>query len=184
MKKINNHILKNAEYISSPHQEGRPESEQLSLIVLHSISLPEGEYGTDYVRQLFLGILDCQAHESFASLQGVRVSSHLFIRRDGSIIQFVPFNKIAWHAGVSSYKGKSNCNSFSIGIELEGSKKDSYTEEQYDVLVDTYKDIVNEYDSLEAEAIVGHKDIAAGRKDDPWNFNWEKYWEKFYSILN
>ena len=137
MRKINNHILKNAEYIPSPHQEERPESEQLRLIVLHSISLPEGEYSTDYVRQLFLGILDCQAHESFASLQDVRVSSHLFIRRDGSIIQFVPFNKIAWHAGVSSYKGKSNCNIFSIGIELEGSKKDSYPEEQYDALVDT-----------------------------------------------
>ena len=120
--RVRQHRLDNAIFQPSPHHHPRPKGQILNLIVIHSISLPHGQYQTDYVRQLFLGTLDCTAHPSFASLAGVRVSSHLFIRRDAALLQFVPFNRCAWHAGRSVYKGRTNCNDFSIGIELEGSQ--------------------------------------------------------------
>ena len=145
-----------------------------TLIVLHSISLPEGNYGTDYVRQLFVGELDCDVHSSFKDLRELRVSAHLFIRRDAEILQFVPFNVAAWHAGISSYMGRENCNDFSVGIELEGSPEDTYTEEQYECLAGICNRLFAQYPGLSPERLVGHKDIAPGRKDDPWNMDWEK----------
>lgn len=171
---IKQHLLTPAEYHPSPYQSALPAGNEMSLIVIHSMGLPAGEYGNDYIRQLFLGTLDCDAHPSFDSLRGVKVSAHLVIRRDASIMQFVPFNKKAWHAGESSYKGRSNCNNFSIGIEMEGSTNDTYTDKQYKALYDTCEVLLATYAGLDASRIAGHKEIAPGRKDDPWNFDWRR----------
>ena len=171
---IKDHLLQPAEFLASPHQRARPNGE-ISLIVLHSASLPHGEYGTDYLCQLFTGELDCAAHSSFAKLQDLEVSAHLFIRRDGKVIQFVPFDLAAWHAGVSEYEGRSDCNDFSIGIELEGSKNDAYEEVQYETLAEVCQTLCDAYAELDPAKIVGHIDIAHGRKDDPWNFDWDRF---------
>lgn len=171
---IDNHIFKEGVYFNSPYQSSRPNDEAASLIVLHSISLPYGQFGTDYVYQLFMGELETDDHESFTSLKELKVSVHIFIRRDGSAIQFVPFNKCAWHAGISNYKGRENCNDFSIGIELEGSKEFPYTKAQYKLLARLCICLIDKYEPLTQQTIIGHKDIAIprGRKDDPWNFDW------------
>ncbi|MCH9664851.1 MAG: 1,6-anhydro-N-acetylmuramyl-L-alanine amidase AmpD [Gammaproteobacteria bacterium] len=184
---ISEHRIVQAVYHQSPHQSPLestlPNSDAMSLIVIHSMSLPYGEYGNDYIKQLFLGTLDCSgdssAHPSFKSLQGLKVSAHLVIRRDGSIMQFGPFDRKAWHAGKSSYQGREKCNDFSIGIEMEGSKEDDYEELQYEVLVKVCQELLATYTGLDFSRIVGHSDIAPGRKTDPWNFNWEKFYGTF-----
>ena len=151
----------------------RPDSE-ISLIVIHCISLPAGHFGTDYVESLFCNRLNCAAHPDFADLEGLRVSSHLFIRRDGSVLQFVPFHLRAWHAGKSTFSGRENCNDFSIGIELEGVEDGEYTDDQYSVLGDMCKTMLADW-SLDFSRIVGHSDIAPGRKNDPGpGFDWDR----------
>ncbi len=177
--KISEHRIVQAAYHQSPHQSTLLNSDAMSLIVIHSMSLPYGEYGNDYIRQLFLGTLDCSAHPSFKLLQGLEVSAHLVIRRDGSIMQFVPFDRKACHAGKSSYQGREKCNDFSIGIEMEGSKEDDYEEEQYEVLGKVCQELLATYKGLDFSRIVGHSDIAPGRKTDPWRFNWEKFYGTF-----
>lgn len=172
--KLVKHLLQPVQVCLSPHQQERLAGE-ISLIVLHSISLPHGSYGTDYVRQLFMGELNSNADPSFADLEGLRVSAHLFIRRGGKVVQFVPFDKVAWHAGKSFYQDKGECNDFSIGIELEGGRDDSYQDEQYKVLADLCRTLLAFYVGLDASRIVGHKDIAPGRKDDPWNFDQDRF---------
>ena len=117
---IEDHIFKNIKFIKSPNFNERPDSQKITLIVIHSISLPPKEYGGNYVENFFLNNLNVSDHKYFENLQNLKVSSHLYIKRDGEIIQFVPFDKRAWHAGDSSYNGDSDCNNFSIGIELEG----------------------------------------------------------------
>ncbi|TMP36668.1 1,6-anhydro-N-acetylmuramyl-L-alanine amidase AmpD [Pseudoalteromonas rubra] len=160
----------------SPHYNERPAECQPSLLVIHCISLPEGEYGGDYIDNLFMGTLDCQAHPSFESLRGVRVSAHCLIRRDGTVVQYVPFDKRAWHAGVSEFAGQANCNDFSIGIELEGTDRSAYTEAQYLALANLTVWLQQRLPKLTKERIVGHSDIAPGRKSDPGvAFNWDKY---------
>ena len=171
------HRLDDAIFYPSPHHHPRPRGREPSLIVIHSISLPHGDYQSDYVRQLFLGALDCEAHPSFASLLDTKVSSHLFIRRNARILQFVPFNRCAWHAGRSSYQGQDNCNDFSLGIELEGARTDGYTPSQYEALAGICHCLINHYQRLNWRDLVGHKDIAPGRKDDPWNMNWKQFWQ-------
>ena len=151
-------------------------TEEISLLVFHNISLPPGEYGGGYIQKLFTNDLDPNDHPYFSEIYDLKVSSHLLIERDGSLVQFVPFNKKAWHAGVSSFKGRENCNEFSIGIELEGTDENAYTDEQYRALIDITKELMLVFQDIKKENIVGHSDIAPGRKTDPGKaFNWHYY---------
>ena len=171
----NKFILDECKYIESDNYDERLVDTQIDTIIIHCISLPECEYDNDNVIALFTNKLNCDDHSSFKDLKDMKVSSHLFIRRSGEIIQFVPFDKRAWHAGKSSYKGKSNFNDFSIGIELEGSTKDAYTDKQYIKLKDCIYKLKELFPSISDSNILGHSDIAPGRKIDPGsNFKWEK----------
>jgi AmpD protein len=158
-------------FARSPHQDARPADMAVSLVVVHGISLPPGQYGGDAIEQLFLGTLNAAAHPYFAAIAALRVSAHLLIRRDGAMIQFVPFNRRAWHAGESSFNGRARCNDFSIGIELEGTDTDRYTDVQYDQLIAVLAALKQRYPTL--TDVRGHVDIAPGRKTDPGvAFNW------------
>lgn len=158
----------------SPNFNERPAGE-VSLLVIHGISLPIGHFGGDYVRQLFLNQLDCSAHPDFADLESLKVSSHLVIRRDGAIDQFVPFDMRAWHAGMSNYEGRDNCNDFSIGIELEGTDMTPYRSGQYAVLVDVCATLVQHF-GIPAHHVATHSEIAPGRKTDPGPaFDWHGF---------
>lgn len=159
----------------SPNFNQRPQGREISLLVIHNISLPAGEFGTGYIQQLFTNTLDCNAHPTFGDLEGITVSAHCLIERDGKIVQFVSFNERAWHAGVSSFNGRENCNDFSIGIELEGTDELAYTQSQYQALVSITKAIMAKYPVAE-ERITGHSNIAPGRKTDPGQaFDWSGY---------
>ena len=168
--------LSTAAQIPSQNCDERP-SQEVSLIVVHCISLPAGHFGNDYVEQLFTNKIDVSAHESFADLSDLHVASHLVIRRDGKIQQYVPFHKRAWHAGVSSFEGRDQCNDFSIGIELEGTDRGEFTNAQYAELIRACKLLGQAYgipQSKLVSRIVGHSDIAPGRKTDPGaGFDWE-----------
>lgn len=157
----------------SPHFDDRPPGEKVSLLVIHNISLPPGEYGGPWIDDLFMGRLDPDAHPYFAGIADLEVSSHFLIRRDGSVIRYVPTDKRAWHAGVSLWKGHERCNDFSIGIELEGSDDVPFAEPQYEALTNLTREIFRRYGELD---IAGHSDIAPGRKTDPgpW-FDWGRY---------
>tara|TARA_B100001057_G_scaffold81281_2_gene76713 strand:+ start:69175 stop:69729 length:555 start_codon:yes stop_codon:yes gene_type:complete len=173
------HKIANAVFIESPNHDDRPIDVDIDSIIIHCISLPEGSYDNQNVVALFQNKLDTSAHKSFSSLAGLRVSSHLFVRRNGSIIQFVPFNKRAWHAGTSSHEGRENFNDFSIGIELEGTSNSSYEKEQYDILKDVIDSLKSCYPMIEESRILGHCDISPDRKTDPGPlFDWTKLKEK------
>ncbi|MFQ6372482.1 1,6-anhydro-N-acetylmuramyl-L-alanine amidase AmpD [Shewanella sp. YIC-542] len=159
----------------SPHFNERPQAE-VSLLVIHNISLPAGCFGLPYIEQLFLGQLDCTADASFAALEGLEVSAHFFIRRDGELLQFVSCDKRAWHAGVSCFAGREGCNDFSLGIELEGTDNSGFTTAQYERLQQLTRELMQIYPMLEKTRIVGHSDIAPGRKTDPGaGFDWQRY---------
>jgi len=165
-----------ARKISSPNFDDRPANMDISLLVIHSISLPPGQFGTGCVQDFFQNRLDVSAHPYFEGIANLRVSAHCLIERGGEITQFVPFNKRAWHAGVSSFQGRSNCNDFSIGIELEGTDDTPYTDMQYSVLVELSKYLLVNYPGITLDGIVGHSDIAPGRKTDPGAaFNWPQF---------
>lgn len=167
--------LQEASKSYSPNFDLRPDEDDISLIVLHCISLPPGEFGGAWIDRLFTNTLPADAHPYFAGIQHLRVSSHLLIRRDGSMVQYVPFHKRAWHAGVSSYRGRTVCNDFSIGIELEGTEYLEYTSAQYGRLAEVIKSLLAAYPTLSPEAITGHSDIAPERKTDPGpSFDWER----------
>ncbi|RBW47453.1 1,6-anhydro-N-acetylmuramyl-L-alanine amidase AmpD [Psychromonas sp. B3M02] len=171
-------LLQDAEFIESPFFNERPDNTDISLLVIHCISLPEGQFGTEHVKNLFTGELDCKAHPSFSCLEGLEVSAHCVIRRDGKVEQYVPFDKRAWHAGVSSFDGVDGCNDFSIGIELEGTDCTSYTEAQYRSLAQVTEQIQQKYPLITQERIVAHSDIAPGRKTDPGSeFDWQYYFK-------
>ncbi len=140
------------------------------MIVIHAASLPPGEFGTGYVLDLFLNRLDSNIHPSFKELEGLKVSAHYFIEREGKVIELVDPDQMAWHAGVSSFGGREGCNSFSIGIELEGSASHPFTEKQYGSLRDLCILLMERYPLITPERIVGHSDIAPGRKEDPGPF--------------
>lgn len=160
----------------SPFFSARELNERVSLLVVHNISLPAGDFGSNCISDLFLGKLDCHAHSSFHDLQGVEVSAHCLIRRDGSIIQYVSFDDKAWHAGVSSFKGRERCNDYSIGIELEGTDDIPYTNEQYRQLVALTLCLQNNFSEIIMDTIVGHCDIAPMRKTDPGEvFDWQYF---------
>lgn len=172
---IDQHWLQEATRIPSPNVDDRPDAEDITLIVIHCISLPPGEFGNSYIDQLFCNHLDSDAHSYFASLSQLKVSAHLLIRRTGSIVQYVPFNRRAWHAGLSNYQGRERCNDFSIGIELEGTEQVAYTDAQYQQLSEVIRVLLETYPKLASERIVGHSDIAPGRKADPGaTFDWRR----------
>ena len=140
------------------------------MVVLHCVSLPEGEYGSGAVERLFTGVLDCNEHPSFEDLREVRVAPHLLIDRAGRVKQFVEFDKRAWHAGVSSWCQLGGCNDYSIGIEIEGCVHGPFTPQQYVSLQEVLMTLVAHYDGLSYNQIVGHSEIAPGRKQDPGPF--------------
>ena len=172
---IEQHRLTNAKQIPSPNYDDRPNPADISLLVIHCISLPPGEFNNPYIDQLFCNILDPDEHPYFKEIYQLTVSTHLLIKRDGSCVQFVPFNKRAWHAGKSSYQGKERCNDFSIGIELEGTESIPYTEAQYIQLAEVIDSLLKAYPNLSKQQITGHSDIAPGRKNDPGaSFDWQR----------
>jgi len=172
---IKNHWLTSAKHIPSPNCDQRAQENDLSLIVIHCISLPEGQFSTPYITQLFTNQLDQKKHPSFAKICHLEVSSHILINRTGSINQYVAFNQRAWHAGVSEYQGRKKCNDFSIGIELEGTVNSPFTEIQYQQLATLIQCLIQTYPSLSSEHITGHSDIAPERKQDPGScFKWDK----------
>ena len=159
--------------LESPNFNERPAGTQISLLVIHNISLPAGRFGGPYISDLFLNRLDCDAEPSFESLRGVQVSSHFLIRRDGSLLQFVSAANRAWHAGASSFGGRSGCNDFSIGIELEGSDTQAFEAQQYSTLAELSAALITAYPLTH---ITGHSHIAPGRKTDPGPyFDWKFY---------
>ncbi|MCW8945188.1 MAG: 1,6-anhydro-N-acetylmuramyl-L-alanine amidase AmpD [Sedimenticola sp.] len=166
-------LLASARQCPSPNQDPRPTSCDISLLVIHGISLPPDEYGGPWIDQLFQNKLPPDAHPYFTEIHQLRVSSHLLIRRDGELVQYVPLQQRAWHAGQSCFDGTSGCNDFSIGIELEGSDETPYTEQQYKTLAHTIRLIQQHYPAITDERITGHSDIAPGRKTDPGPaFDW------------
>lgn len=168
-------LLLGARQVPSPNCDDRPEGVPIDLIVVHGISLPPGEYGGPWIDALFTNTLDPQAHPYFADIHELRVSSHLLIRRDGEVVQYVPFTRRAWHAGVSQYKGRERCNDFSIGIELEGTDETPYDDRQYQSLAEVIAALEQAYPKLSRQRLTGHSDIAPGRKTDPGSaFNWSR----------
>lgn len=165
-----NHLLEGVRYAASPNADERPVAAAPELVVIHCISVPPGEYGGAGVEQLFTNVLDPGAHEFYREVCGLRVSAHLFIRRDGEVVQFVPFDKRAWHCGVSSYRGRERCNDFSVGIELEGRDDDAFEAVQYERLRAVLGALFDAYPTLGIERVAGHSDIAPGRKTDPGRF--------------
>jgi AmpD protein len=163
-----------ARRVPSPHHNERAAPDDISLLVVHGISLPPGEFGGPFIDDLFMGRLDPDAHPYFAGIHQLRVSAHCLIRRDGELVQYVPFGARAWHAGVSSWQGREACNDFSIGIELEGTDETPYTEAQYRALASLTRAISGRYPAITHEKVVGHCDIAPGRKTDPGaSFQWD-----------
>jgi AmpD protein len=158
--------------VDSPNQDERPPGSEITLVVLHSISLPHGEYGGDAIERLFTNRLDPDAHPYFREIQGMKVSAHFLIRRDGELVQFVPVERRAWHAGVSSWRGRSRCNDFSVGIELEGTDDTPFEEPQYRCLSTLLGDLSR---SVPLKDIATHSDVAPGRKTDPGaRFDWDR----------
>lgn len=168
--RIVDHRLEGARLIPSPNHDERQKAEDLSLIVIHCISLPPGQFGTEGVTQLFTNALNPDEHPYYAGIAHLRVSAHLLIRRTGELVQYVPFNRRAWHAGVSCYAGREVCNDFSIGIELEGTDDTPYEDIQYERLNAVIEALLAAYPSLSREHITGHEHIAPGRKTDPGVF--------------
>ena len=174
-KPLINGWLQQAKHHPSPHFNQRP-TDEISLLVIHNISLPAGEFGHTYIDDLFVGNLDCNAHESFQDLKGLEVSAHFLIRRNGEITQFVSCDERAWHAGISEFKGRSGCNDFSIGIELEGSDDCEFDATQYASLVNLTHKIMQAYPQITLDRITGHCDIAPQRKTDPGPyFDWHYF---------
>lgn len=162
--------------VPSPHVNQRPDEESPSLLVIHNISLPPGEFGGPWIDKLFTGELDPSADPYFAGICHLQVSAHCLIRRDGEIVQYVPFHLRAWHAGVSRYQGREACNDFSVGIELEGTDSLPYTDAQYRSLRAVTALLIQHYPAM-AQHITGHSDIAPERKTDPGpSFDWARFY--------
>ncbi len=169
-------LMVRATYIESPNHNERPEGCNINLLVIHNISLPPGQYGSGAILDFFQNKLDPKSHPYFETIAHLQVSSHLLIRRDGSLYQFVPFHKRAWHAGESSFLGVSHCNDYSIGIELEGQDNEDYDVSQYQALSEATRALMQYAPGITLDRIVGHQQIAPDRKTDPGaSFNWVYY---------
>jgi AmpD protein len=165
--------LLGATVVDSPNCDDRPSGQAPELLVVHGISLPPGEFGGPWIDALFTNCLPADAHPHFATVAALRVSAHVLIRRDGAATQYVPFHRRAWHAGASQWRGRAGCNDFSIGIELEGTDATAYTPAQYQALARIVAGLCRAYPTLAPEAVVGHSDVAPGRKSDPGiAFDW------------
>lgn len=165
-----------ARQVASPFFDSRPQLNDINLLVIHSISLPPAQFGGPYIDQLFTGQLNPKEHEYFEMIHQFKVSAHCLIRRDGELVQYVPLNQRAWHAGVSEFEGRTRCNDFSIGIELEGTDNGPFEAVQYQVLAKLTKAIMKQYPDISLERITGHSDIAPGRKTDPGTgFDWPHF---------
>lgn len=168
--------LESIRQVSSPNCDARPEATAIDLLVIHGISLPPNEFGGPWIDALFTCTLDPLAHPYFRDIEALRVSAHVLIRRDGEMVQYVPFHLRAWHAGQSVFEGRSRCNDFSIGIELEGCDDVPYESTQYASLIDLTRCILKTYPAITPARIVGHNEIAPGRKTDPGPaFDWQRY---------
>ncbi len=166
-------LIDGVRYVASPNWDERPAATAIELLVIHAISLPPGEFGGAGVIQLFTNCLDQTAHPYYATIAGLKVSAHFLIRRDGELVQFVPCAKRAWHAGASTWRGRSRCNDFSIGVELEGADDCLFEDPQYEQLAGLTRALRERYPIAE---IVGHADVAPGRKTDPGPlFDWAHY---------
>lgn len=160
----------------SPNFDARPAGAEVELVVVHGISLPAGEFGADAVTRLFCNELDPCEHPSFRDLEGLRVSAHAFIDRTGGITQYVSFLARAWHAGDSRFRGRSACNDFSIGIEVEGTDTVPYEPVQYEALAGLVRTLMARWPAIESDRVVGHADVAPGRKTDPGlSFDWGRF---------
>jgi AmpD protein len=168
-------LLTRTRQVLSTHYDARPGGCVPELIVVHGISLPPGVYGGPWIEHLFTGTLPREVHPYFATIPPGRVSAHVLVRRDGTPVQFVPFGERAWHAGLSQYQGRAACNDFSVGIELEGTDETAYEDAQYDTLSAVIGALLRCYATLDAARLVGHSDIAPGRKLDPGaKFDWPR----------
>ncbi len=168
--------LAGARSCPSSNQGERPAGSEVSLLVIHNISLPPGQFGGDYIERFFTNQLDLNEHPYFVEIADLKVSAHLLIDRQGGLVQFVPFTRRAWHAGDSSFVGCANCNDYSIGIELEGTDTEPYSDRQYQSLVLICRQLLSRYPALNAERIVGHSEISPGRKTDPGSaFDWPHF---------
>ena len=169
-------LLTGVRQVLSAHCDERPAGQAAELVVIHGISLPPGQFGGPWIDRLFTGSLPREPDGPFGDLAGLRVSAHALIRRDGTLTQYVPFGKRAWHAGQSRYRGRSGCNDFSIGIELEGTDTTPYTDAQYQSLAGLVAALIATYPTLSAEHIAGHSGVAPGRKTDPGPaFDWARW---------
>jgi len=167
-------LLTGIDFHPSPNQDERPDSDDISGIVIHNISLPPGEFGGGWIDDLFLNQLDPTAHPYFEEIAELKVSAHCLIRRSGEIIQYVPFYQRAWHAGLSSWEGQERCNDFTIGIELEGCDDNNFEQAQYQQLSELIVALCESYPLLSTDKIKGHSDISPGRKTDPGPFfDWD-----------
>ena len=173
-----NGLISSALQVPSPNQDTRPKGVKPELILIHGISLPPGEFGGSAVRSLFTNSLDWSTHPYYTQIRGLLVSTHLFIPRQGQIVQFVPLERRAWHAGKSNFQGKQFCNDFSIGIELEGTDDVPYTDEQYARLILVVEAIFDAYPEISIRKIAGHCDVSSGRKTDPGPaFDWLRMYD-------
>ena len=164
-----------ARQLPSPNQDARPDPTDIDLLILHGISLPPGNFGGPWIEDLFLNRREATADPYFATIHTLRVSAHLLVRRDGGLIQFVPFHRRAWHAGASCWQGRGRCNDYSIGIELEGTDDMPYDARQYQTLKWLLPAIRAAYPAISPDRIVGHSDVAPGRKTDPGAaFDWSR----------
>ena len=171
-------LLEPARQCPSPNSDARPDGCKPELLVVHGISLPPGEFGGPEIEQLFTNKLDWDAHPYFGEIQGLEVSTHFLIRRDGEVVQFVPITQRAWHAGESHFRGRTCCNDFSIGIELEGDDETPYTDSQYEILTAVTKALLAACPRLSAREIAAHSDISPGRTTDPGPaFHWLRLYD-------
>jgi AmpD protein len=168
-------LMRGAKQIASPNYDARPAGVEADLIVIHGISLPPGEFGGPWIERLFTNALPAEIHPYFAEVAPLRVSSHLVVQRDGALTQYVSFADRAWHAGQSNYQGRAACNDFSVGVELEGTDTLPYEATQYEALAAVVAALCAAYPRLSADRLVGHSDIAPGRKTDPGPaFDWPR----------
>jgi len=168
-------LLENTSCLPSPNMDERPEGAAIDLIVVHSISLPPGEFGGDWIGKFFCNELPADAHPYFEHIHAQRVSAHALILRDGSVVQFVPFHMRAWHAGESCFRGRERCNDFSIGIELEGTDTLEFEDAQYAALAELIRALRYRYPDLRSGQVAGHSEISPGRKTDPGTgFDWAR----------
>ncbi|MGH1370487.1 MAG: 1,6-anhydro-N-acetylmuramyl-L-alanine amidase AmpD [Cellvibrionaceae bacterium] len=174
--------LSTARHLPSPNCDDRCSKDPISLLVIHNISLPPGQFGSGHVDAFFCNQLDISAHEFYQEIKDLRVSAHFFVTREGAVTQFVATTQRAWHAGVSHFDGRSACNDFSIGIEMEGTDDLPYTDDQYHTLTRLTEALMNRHPAITRDRIAGHCDIAPERKTDPGPaFDWHRYRASLHS---